>query len=388
MSVTNVLIFCADALRRDHLPPEVRDSGEYVDTISAGTTTPNSFSSIVSGLYPTQHQAFSFTHRLDPQYNLLNHLEDEFEVGFHEFNDSGVADVLGMEYSDDNPIDDAEPPFFLLEREINSHAPYDRSHEDADHENAPSFYDSAVIDWEWLRGEYQKGCERVGRRFFDRIDTLESRGLLDETLVVFTSDHGELLGEYSEFSHSDPVVPELVELPTVFLHPDDRQPVADLMSHVDIVPTILDCLDRERPWNGPGQSVYEHASDRKVTEFVSAPHSLEEWSLQDYYEYRVRGVWDRNGGYAFNQTGVGGRAIHAVRQAPLFNPLRGRDAIRAFSALYHHLSSERTFGDPDFTADEARETLAAIDEMEIELGRTTEELSGTTKEQLERLGYL
>lgn len=389
MGLNNLFIFCADALRRDHLPGAVANRGNYVDTVAAGTTTPESFSSIVSGLYPTQHQVFSFTHRLEPKFNILNHLSERgYDSQYYEFRNGGVADVLGVEYSEENPIADIEPPYCLLERDTNSHAPYDMSHEGVADEERTEYFESTVIDWDRLWADYQAGCNRVASRFEQRLETLESRGLLEDTLVVFTSDHGELLGEYSEFSHGDPVVPELVEVPTVLIHPEGRSVEADLMSHVDLMPTIVDCLDVERPWNSPGESVYEHGSSRKITEFVSASHTLDEWSLQDLYEYRVRCVWGRSGGYAINETGLSKRLLHGVRQAPLFNPLRGRDAVRAFSALYHHTSKERTFGSPEFSLGSARDTLAAIDEMDIELTRTMEALSDDSRDQLRRLGYL
>jgi hypothetical protein len=46
MTVDNVYIFVADALRRDYLPDEIKEIGEYVPTISAGTNSPAGFSSI------------------------------------------------------------------------------------------------------------------------------------------------------------------------------------------------------------------------------------------------------------------------------------------------------------------------------------------------------
>jgi arylsulfatase A-like enzyme len=43
------------------------------------------------------------------------------------------------------------------------------------------------------------------------------RGILDDSLVIFTSDHGELLGEYNGlYHHQTPVVPELVYVPLAF----------------------------------------------------------------------------------------------------------------------------------------------------------------------------
>ncbi|TKX83077.1 DUF229 domain-containing protein, partial [Halorubrum sp. SS5] len=71
-----------------------------------------------------------------------------------------------------------------------------------------------------LRREYRKGVQASAERFLERIGTLKNRGILDETLVIFLSDHGELLGEYGGFyGHILPATPELVHVPCTFIHP-------------------------------------------------------------------------------------------------------------------------------------------------------------------------
>lgn len=390
MPVENVFIFVSDALREDHLPSKIREIGDEVETIAASTNTPPSFSSIVSGLYPTQHGTYSFSHRLDPAYNFLNQIDDEYDTRFYQYGTTAaIADVLRVDCCETNPLGDVEPPFAVLERELNTHAPYNQFHdEDGEYDTIGDYFENGVIDFDLVKREYQAGCERVERRFFDRLDQLESRGLLEDTLVVFTSDHGELLGEYGEYSHGDPVVPELIQVPTVIRHPEDRTPVADLMSHVDILPTIQECLDMDIPWNHAGASVYSQSNPHRVSEFVSKPHIMNDFSLQDYYEYQVRSVWDKHGSRHFNTTSSSGRFIHAIRQAPLFNPLRGRDALRSFEALYHQLATERVIGNPEFSKTDAEEVLQAIDEMDIKLRSSREGVSDRTKEHLERLGYM
>jgi hypothetical protein len=390
MSIKNVFIFVADALREDYLPSKICDIGDEIQTIAASTNTPSSFSSMVSGLYPTQHGTYSFSHRLDPAYNFFNRIDDEYDTRFYQHgNTAAIADVLGVDFSETNPLDDVEPPFAVLERELNTHAPYNQFHdEDGEYDQIGDYFENGVIDFDLVKREYQSGCERVERRFLERLDQLKSRGVLDETLVIFTSDHGEFLGEYGEHSHGDPVVPELIRVPTVIKHPEDQPLAADLMGHIDILPTIEECLDIDVPWNHAGESVYSQSNPHKISEFVSKPHILDEFSLQDYYEYKVRSVWDKNGSRHFNSTTIRGRSIHAIRQAPLFNPLRGRDALRSFKALYHHLATERVTGNPEFSKAEAEEILQVIDEMNIKLSSSREEVSDSTKEHLERLGYM
>jgi arylsulfatase A-like enzyme len=74
------------------------------------------------------------------------------------------------------------------------------------------------------------------------LDDLRHRGLLDETVVVITSDHGENLGDHELIEHRTNLyetvlhVPLLVRFPAVFA-PGTR--VSEPVSTVDIVPTVL-----------------------------------------------------------------------------------------------------------------------------------------------------
>lgn len=73
------------------------------------------------------------------------------------------------------------------------------------------------------------------------LDQLEEEGVLDDTLVLFTSDHGEFLGDYDSWgkrSHLDPAarVPFLVRYPERF--PADLQCDTPI-SLVDALPTVL-----------------------------------------------------------------------------------------------------------------------------------------------------
>lgn len=75
-------------------------------------------------------------------------------------------------------------------------------------------------------------------RLFDR---LRAEGLYENSMIIVTSDHGELLGERGYVSHGARLDPELVEIPLIIKWPGQRQPDRDdrLASLVDLFPTIL-----------------------------------------------------------------------------------------------------------------------------------------------------
>lgn len=85
---------------------------------------------------------------------------------------------------------------------------------------------------------------RFADDYFGRlVDLLDERGLLDDTLVVFTADHGEELGERGNFTHGHTLYNELLRVPLVFRHPafapGRRDEVVRLL---DVLPTLAEWL--------------------------------------------------------------------------------------------------------------------------------------------------
>lgn len=73
---------------------------------------------------------------------------------------------------------------------------------------------------------------------------LEARGLLMETLVIVTADHGDLFGEHGQYGHPRYVYPELTRVPLFIQAPETTaMSVTTPASTIDILPTILDVVD-------------------------------------------------------------------------------------------------------------------------------------------------
>lgn len=87
---------------------------------------------------------------------------------------------------------------------------------------------------------------------------LEELGRRAETLVVFTSDHGESLGEHGELSHSYFAYQATVHVPLILSHASlsAGSEIASNVSLVDVMPTILELLGIEGPLlPPPGRSL-------------------------------------------------------------------------------------------------------------------------------------
>jgi arylsulfatase A-like enzyme len=97
---------------------------------------------------------------------------------------------------------------------------------DIDHLRA--LYDGEVTFWDVYLGEL--------------IEYLESNGLLENTLLVVTSDHGELFGEHGKWVHGSALYEEEIRVPLLLRYDGVIQPgqvVRAPVQSYDLMPTIL-----------------------------------------------------------------------------------------------------------------------------------------------------
>lgn len=70
-----------------------------------------------------------------------------------------------------------------------------------------------------VKALYDGGIRYEDRRFGELIELLRRRGELDQTLVIVTADHGELLGEHDRYGHGQTLDHPLVHVPLVMRWP-------------------------------------------------------------------------------------------------------------------------------------------------------------------------
>jgi arylsulfatase A-like enzyme len=90
------------------------------------------------------------------------------------------------------------------------------------------------------------------------LDELGRRGVLDDTVVIVTSDHGEHLGDHRLFFHGCSLYRQLVNVPLVVAGPTrvpKRQVVDEPVSLRDVPATVLDLAGLARGDLFPGRSL-------------------------------------------------------------------------------------------------------------------------------------
>jgi len=98
------------------------------------------------------------------------------------------------------------------------------------------------------------------------IEYLEGRGILENSILVLTGDHGEGLMEHGEMSHSLLLYNGTMHVPLIFRAPGIEAGVTDRpVSLADIMPTVLEILDLPLPGPVDGRSLLDKpAEDRDL----------------------------------------------------------------------------------------------------------------------------
>ncbi len=129
------------------------------------------------------------------------------------------------------------------------------------------------------RQKYNRYIANVDREFGNLIKRLEQDGLLENTILIVTSDHGELF-ERGTDGHGGPLMFEdVIHIPLLIRVPGqtDRVDIHTRTSNVDLLPTLLTLAGKDVPQNVdgtllPGFGGVEDTS-RSIFSMVSARSS-------------------------------------------------------------------------------------------------------------------
>ncbi len=274
---TPVILISVDTLRADHLGcyQAVRKITPHIDSIARNGTLFSQVSALVPLTLPSHVALFTSTYPfangvedngvpfaagttlatvlknagyrtaafvgsfvLDRRFGLSRDF-DVYDSPF-DLHNKAVADVgdlkrpgsqvaaAAVHWLDQN----ANSPFFLFLHLYDLHTPYDLPPET-----------------HLRRGEagYEAELTYVDRVLGEFLAFLERRGLLNKSLIVFTSDHGEGLNDHGESTHGYFVYESTLRVPLIFHLPSGSKHVlhdriAEPASLLDVAPTILDAL--------------------------------------------------------------------------------------------------------------------------------------------------
>ena len=304
----SVVLITVDTLRRDHvgvygggkaetphLDAFAEDAVVFLDAVTPMPETAPAHATILTGLHPLRHRVVSNGHRLSRGFKTVTEIlegegfataafvssfaldaERGLQQGFQIYDDDltssfpGLArnNVLGWlirgwmvfgrpastpwllerDGQDTNNrfyswLDSHQDmPFFAWIHYFEPHAPYAGS---LDHAALLDGGEYSDAQRERLKAQYAGEVERADALIGDVLAQLEARGLAEHTLVIITSDHGEMLGEHGLDFHHHGLHEEVVRVPLLIRAPGLRPKTLRITPQVrlmDISPTILDYL--------------------------------------------------------------------------------------------------------------------------------------------------
>lgn len=155
------------------------------------------------------------------------------------------------------------------------------------------------------------------------VEGLSRRGVMDDTLLIITSDHGEAFGDHGVFGHASGLHLDQTAVPLVMVGPGAPagRVVFEPVSLRDLPATVVDWLGLGAGSPFPGRSLAAHwprtegptpATSPAFSEVVNAtafePQSRESLSRRGFQMSLVAG------GYHYLRDGVGGERLYDLKR--------------------------------------------------------------------------
>jgi arylsulfatase A-like enzyme len=257
--------------------------------------------------------------------------------GFEHYDDEGIGDVNGRLASEVTAaaLDYLESvdggPFFLFLNYFDPHGPYDApapfggtfGPEPSDR------YDEEILYMDHHVGRLFEGMKRLG--------------VYDDTLIVVTADHGELLGEHGKMGHGATLYEEEIRVPFLVKHPGSAVPPGrrdEARHHVDVPRIVLE--------GSGGDSLL-------LSEVRPLPVMSAEGSFRALYFGRRKLLWNSLGRHAlFDLESDPGE------ERPLAAEDETESAVAALERIVSSLPPPGVTGPPVTLDDETRKALRSL----------------------------
>jgi arylsulfatase A-like enzyme len=303
----------------------VAQGTKFLRAYNADNWTKPSVATILTGLYPTTHTAERVPSVVPADVELLSEVMKGHKLATGGFvANVFVSEAFGFLQGWDhyvNYIDEKRPsearfvfrdaikwiedqegePFFAYIQTIDPHVDYrvDREFSQLYYPGAytgpvgPSLsgVEQAAIsrgtmaatedDLDWIRALYSGEVSYHDRHFGLFLEQLETLGLVDNTLVIVTNDHGEELNDHGHLGHGHSLYEELLRAPLAIrypgLFPAGKQ-IDEVVEQVDLFATILEVMDlpardsdglslmplvRGEPYQRPRYAVSEYRTGKR-----------------------------------------------------------------------------------------------------------------------------
>jgi arylsulfatase A-like enzyme len=171
------------------------------------------------------------------------------------------------------------------------------------------------VEQQFVTATYDGQIALMDEGLGELVTALKARGRYENTLIVVTADHGELLGEHDELGHGGRMMYEgLLHVPMVVKFPGRdhaRGEITDPVQLVDILPTVLAAVGAPLPPGVQGEAL-PHVRHEIVAEEHINPEFVSHYG--EVYDRAIRVLYDRP--YKLIETSKGDRMLFDLSRDP------------------------------------------------------------------------
>lgn len=131
-----------------------------------------------------------------------------------------------------------------------------------------------------LVSEYYAKCTQIDNEIGRILNYLASRGIEDKTIVIYTSDHGDMLGDHGLILKGPYFYEPAIRVPLIIRWPGHLKAGLrrrEIVQWIDIMPTLFEAIGLSLPWYVQGQSFLELCKDPQAK-------AIRKWAYCEYRE--------------------------------------------------------------------------------------------------------
>lgn len=317
----------------------------FENATAPGFITPQTDAAIFSGLFPSQNNVQGWDDKINEKLDLLPRILSFYGYKTAAFVCFGLGESFGFnkqfdfyDYSLDYQknassssdklvswISSSGRPFFAFWHIYDVHFPYVEPTEEFYDKNYRGIFLDRSVNWntvdqsvegmiaingpepgvrkkispedvEYLRSSYDSGVKKVDEQIKIFFEKLKEMGLYENTIFVISSEHGEDLKEHGFIFHRD-LYEVNTHVPLAIINAHFKaKTIAEPVSSVDIMPTIIDIIGGTAPQNIEGKSLVLLMKGKKFERDIFSERApFDEFSIRrGDWKYILRNPEKRN----------------------------------------------------------------------------------------------
>jgi arylsulfatase A-like enzyme len=131
-------------------------------------------------------------------------------------------------------------------------------------------------EWQKCLARYYAFVTLIDEHFGEILDTLDELGAAEQTLVVYLTDHGDIMGSHRLFDKGPFMYEEMVRIPLIMRWPGripTGQVIQPFVSLLDVLPTLLEAADIPLPPKLDGRSLWPLLRGETVSDWPESVFS-------------------------------------------------------------------------------------------------------------------